>query len=147
MYPFLSYVPTMWYRLYHVFTYIYSLLIRKDICDHQNVSVKLPCVYVGLSSEDLFIFLVKVSSSFPYCCVIRTSIISFPCNHSNLFLFMSTRSLYNSCISWLFLILQLPFFINGPHIPLFPHIQIHVLLFIYSNFRKKISQYILLLAS
>ena len=46
----------IWQRLYHVFTYIYSLMIEKDIFDRQNVSVKLPCVYVCLSSEDLFIF-------------------------------------------------------------------------------------------
>jgi len=36
----------MWHCLYPVFTYIYSLLIEKDICDHQNVSVKLPFVFV-----------------------------------------------------------------------------------------------------
>jgi hypothetical protein len=29
----------IWCRLYHVFGYIYSLLIEKDICDCQNVSV------------------------------------------------------------------------------------------------------------
>ena len=39
-----------------VFTYIHSLLIEKDICDCRNVSVKLPCVYLCLSSGDLFIF-------------------------------------------------------------------------------------------
>ena len=46
-----------WCHLYCVFTYIYSLLILKDISDCQNVSVKLLCVYVCLSSRDLFIFL------------------------------------------------------------------------------------------
>ena len=51
-------------HLYYVFTYIYSLLIEKDICDRQNVSIKLPCVYVCLSSRDLFIFSVRVSSLF-----------------------------------------------------------------------------------
>ena len=34
----------------------YSLLIKKDIHDRQNMSVKLLCVYVCLSSGDLFIF-------------------------------------------------------------------------------------------
>ena len=39
----------MWHRHYHVFTYIYSLLIEKDICDHWNISFKFPCVCVWLS--------------------------------------------------------------------------------------------------
>ena len=56
----------MWRHLYCVFIYIYSLLIEKNICDHQNVSIKLPCVFVCLLSGDLFIFLVRVSSFFPY---------------------------------------------------------------------------------
>ena len=47
-----------WRRYYLVFTYIYTILIQKDICDCRNVSVKLPCVYVCLSSGDLL--------SFPY---------------------------------------------------------------------------------
>ena len=58
--------------------YIYSLLFDKDICDCQNISVKLPCIYVCLSSGDLFIFLVRVSSFFSYFCIIRTSVLSFP---------------------------------------------------------------------
>ena len=41
----------MWHCLYHVFTYIYSLLIEKDICDCQNISVKLLCICECLSSE------------------------------------------------------------------------------------------------
>ena len=49
---------------HRVFTYVYSLLIEKDICDHQNVSVKLLCQ----SSGGLFIFSVRVSSFFSYCC-------------------------------------------------------------------------------
>jgi hypothetical protein len=56
----------MWYCLYCVFTYIYSLLIERDICDCQNISVKCPCVYVYVSSGDLFIYLVRVSSFFSY---------------------------------------------------------------------------------
>jgi len=61
----------MWCHLYCVFSYIYSLLIERDICDCWNVSVKLLCVYVYLSSEDLFIFSVRVSSFFSYFCVMR----------------------------------------------------------------------------
>ena len=46
----------MWRHLYCVFTYIYSLLIEKDIYNCRNVSVKLPCVYLCLSFGDLFFF-------------------------------------------------------------------------------------------
>ena len=53
----------------------YCLLINKDICDHQNVSVKLLCVYMCLALRDLFIFSVRVSSF----CVICTLVLSFPC--------------------------------------------------------------------
>ena len=61
-----SYLKLTWCHLYCVFTYIYSLLIEKDIYDCWNVLVKLPCVYVCFSSRDLFIFLVRVSSFFSY---------------------------------------------------------------------------------
>ena len=66
----------MWCRLYHVFTYIYSLLTKKDICDHWNVSVKLLYVYVRLSYREhffgkifsfLFLFLCYLYfSTFPF---------------------------------------------------------------------------------
>ena len=68
-----------WYHLYHVFKYIYSLPIKKDICHRQNVSIKLPfclCVLfiqrslhslgVCFSSRDLFILWVRVSFFFSY---------------------------------------------------------------------------------
>ena len=45
-----------------------SILIEKSICDCQNVSIKLPCVYMCLSSRDLFILLVRVSSFFLLSC-------------------------------------------------------------------------------
>ena len=60
-----------------VFTYIYSLLIKKDICDYRNVSINLSCVCVCLSPGDVFIFSVRVASSFscflchPYCIVLK----------------------------------------------------------------------------
>ena len=47
----------MWQDLYCVF--IYSLLIKKDICDCWNISLRLTCVYVCLSSGDFFIFFGK----------------------------------------------------------------------------------------
>ena len=54
-----------------MFTYIYSLLIERDICDRRSVSIKLPCVCMCLSSTGLFIFLVRDSEiplSFPVFC-------------------------------------------------------------------------------
>ena len=62
-------------HLYRIFTYIYSLLIEKDICNRRNISVKLLCVYVCLSSGDHFIF--WISFLFLSCCyVIHTSVLS-----------------------------------------------------------------------
>ena len=49
-----TYSRHTWCHLYHMFTYIYSLLIKKDICNFLNISNKFLCVYVCLSS-DLFI--------------------------------------------------------------------------------------------
>ena len=43
-----------------------SFLIEKDICDCRKVSVKFLGVYVCLSSGDLFIFSVSVSSFFSH---------------------------------------------------------------------------------
>ena len=45
--------------VFHVW-YIYSLLIKKDICE--NISIKLPYVYVCFLSRDLLNFAVRVSS-------------------------------------------------------------------------------------
>ena len=56
----------MWHRLYHVFTYFYSLLIEKDVSDRLNVSVKLLCVCVRLSHGVLLIFSIRVSSFFSW---------------------------------------------------------------------------------
>ena len=55
----------MGHRLYHVLTYIYSFWLIKT-CGHWNVSIKLPCVSVWLLPRDLFIFLLRNSSSFSY---------------------------------------------------------------------------------
>jgi hypothetical protein len=63
----------------HVFLYIYSLLIDKDVSYCQNVSVKLPCVYLCLSPRDLFIFPVRVSSFFPTFVLSILRYFSFPC--------------------------------------------------------------------
>ena len=52
----------------HVSPRHYSLMIEKDIYDCRNLSVKLPCVYVCLSSRDLFIFSARVVSFFSYFC-------------------------------------------------------------------------------
>ena len=64
---------------YYVFTYNYSLLIEKGLCEYQNVSFKFPCVvlvYFCLSSEDLLIYVIKVSSFFFLFCVICALILS-----------------------------------------------------------------------
>ena len=55
-----------WHYIYCVFRYIYSLLIDKDVCDRRNVLLKFPCVYMCLSSGDIFTFSVRVSSFFSY---------------------------------------------------------------------------------
>ena len=60
----------MWLNLYCVFTYIYCLLIKKDLCEHQNVSVNFPYVYLYLSFGNLFYCSVRVSSSHSYFYVI-----------------------------------------------------------------------------
>jgi hypothetical protein len=61
-----NFLKLTWRDLYHVFTYIYSLLIKKDICDCWNISIKLQCVCMCLSSRNLFILSVRVSSFFSY---------------------------------------------------------------------------------
>ena len=48
-----------------MFKYIYSLLIEKDICDRRKVLIKLSCVYVCLSSGDIFIFSLSFLFLFP----------------------------------------------------------------------------------
>jgi hypothetical protein len=58
----------------HIF--IYSLLIEKDLCECQNISVKFQCVYLCLLIGDLFICLVRVSSFYFYLCVIRILVLS-----------------------------------------------------------------------
>jgi len=45
-----------WCHFYHVFTYIYFLLIEKDSCDRWKVSIKLPHVCVCLMSRKSFLF-------------------------------------------------------------------------------------------
>jgi hypothetical protein len=47
-----------------------------DICDCQNVPVKLLFVYMCPFSGDLSIFSVRISSFFSYFCVIHTSVLS-----------------------------------------------------------------------
>ena len=51
----------MWHSLYHVFTYFYSILIKKDIYDHQNISVKFVCFFCPEISS----FFSKFSLPFP----------------------------------------------------------------------------------
>ena len=49
----------VWHQFYSMFTDISFLLIKKDLCDSQNISIKFPhalLVYLYISSFDLFIF-------------------------------------------------------------------------------------------
>ena len=65
-----SLIETFWRSqmslLIRVYTYIYTLLIDKSICDCWNVSIKLQCVCVCFSPGDLFIFSIRVSFFFSY---------------------------------------------------------------------------------
>ena len=69
-----------WHYLYCLFTYIYSLLIEKDFCEGQNLSVKFLCallVYLCLSFGNLIFFLVTFSTFYCYFCVFRILTLSF----------------------------------------------------------------------
>ena len=66
----------MWHHLYYVFTYIYSLLIEKGICDCRNVSIKFVNAYLFLSSGDPFIFSARFSHFILIFSVIHTSVLS-----------------------------------------------------------------------
>ena len=48
-------------HLYCLFTYIYSLLIDKELCESPKLSNKFPCalVYFYLSFGDLYLFFCK----------------------------------------------------------------------------------------
>ena len=63
--------------LSHVFKYIYSLLINKDICECQNVSGSLTDVFMCAFYPVIsWVFLVRVFSFFFYFCVIHISVLS-----------------------------------------------------------------------
>ena len=62
----------MWHpSLLGVYIHLLSSDFKKDICDCQDVLVKLPCVYMHLSSGDLFVFSIIVSSFFSQFCVFQ----------------------------------------------------------------------------
>ena len=59
-----------------LFTYIYSLLIEKDLFECQNIS-GFHVLFLCLSSGDIFIVLLRVSSFFYfYFCVIPSLVLS-----------------------------------------------------------------------
>ena len=68
-------------HVYSVFTHIYSLLIEKDTWDCRNISIKLSCVYLCLSSEISSFF----RQEFPlFNSIFALSLyFSFPCGHCN----------------------------------------------------------------
>ena len=84
----------IWCHLYRVFTYIYSLLIEKDLHEYWNGSVKFMCVYLSLSSGDLFIFSVWVSLFYSYFCYIRTWY--FPSQYEGLYNYIIIVIIFNS---------------------------------------------------
>ena len=57
----------MWCHLYGVFTYTYSLLTEKDLCECWNVSVKFPCALLFICAFDKsfpFLFLFSFQCGF-----------------------------------------------------------------------------------
>ena len=64
-----------WRHLYCVFTYIYSVLIKKEICDCRNISIKFLRVFpLEISS----IFGKSFLLSFSVFCAIHILVLSFP---------------------------------------------------------------------
>ena len=80
-----------WYYLYCMFKYFYCLLIEKEIWDCQNVSVKLPCVYVCLSPEDLFILFSR--------CLLFLFLFLYWREWQTVFIYMESKW-FNSQILW-----------------------------------------------
>ena len=74
--------------------YIYSLLIDKDFCECQNISVKFPSGFLSLPSGDLFIFLVKVN---PIYCYFRFTFELFILNSSRTRLITCSNPLRVNC--------------------------------------------------
>jgi hypothetical protein len=75
-----------------------SLLIEKDICDHQNISIKFPCVYVCLSlfwsrKTSVNVDMSQLSSCL-FVCAFPPEISSF-CGKSFAFLSHFLRYLYS----------------------------------------------------
>ena len=59
-------------------SYTFILFWLRKTFMHQNASVKFPCpllVYLYHSCGDLFIFLVRISPFYSYCCAICTSVL------------------------------------------------------------------------
>ena len=91
-----------WCHLYKVFTYIYFLLIEKDLCECRNVSVNFSCVYLSLIQRSLHFF----GKNFPfysYFCVTYTSVLSFSIGNlhwfSILYKFLFWDGLLHNCLS------------------------------------------------
>ena len=74
--PILKKKMKRWCHLYTVFTYIYSLLIEKDLQEHWKISVKFPHIYMFHSSRGLSFSSVRNSPFQSYFCVIHTLEIS-----------------------------------------------------------------------
>ena len=73
------YASKIW-NIYCVFTYIYSLLIKKDICDHWNISVSFHCLCMSFIRRSLHFFSKSFFFLFLLFCVIHTLVLPFTCN-------------------------------------------------------------------
>ena len=67
-----------------MFTYVYSLLIEKDICDHRNIFQLSFHVFMCVFHQEIssFFSVIRVSSFFSYFCVICNLVLSFPCGRN-----------------------------------------------------------------
>ena len=72
-----------------MFTYIYSLVNEKDICDRRNVSNKFACICVCISSGDLFfslsciIFKLAHKGTVLYSCGTHCFMLGLHCHSRN----------------------------------------------------------------
>ena len=76
-----------WYVWKRIIVYGHTIKrhhVHSHFCESRNISIKFPSallVYLCLSSRDLFIFSVRVSTFYSYFYVIHTSILSFSSNY------------------------------------------------------------------
>ena len=60
----------MWHHLYCEFTYVHTLLIDKDLCEHPNISINFPCSLLYMSFIQRTLRLIKAIHIYSYFGVI-----------------------------------------------------------------------------